>query len=301
MSDVPFEETSPNPENTEPPEFNAPAENQDPGRRDEYWACVQGVAPCSYHRAEMLDEMTRDAEPHADQVDTFGPPRTGQARLTKLDAEGKPTGESMVINGVAVNGVPTEPFSPAEAHEEMLNATGQRAGTFETIPEAHVALAQAGMTEFARFMADSLLAEAKADEASLRAMGAKGDGHDVIFEYDRNSQGLFGRSPHPRFRVLLRNVAAPVAMDVAMDEDQMTRWADLVQIVGQAMAECVNKIGEAVAVMQSSFEAQASYYQQTCPDAKPCMYQCPVSVGCSRGVQGPPDPDTLLREDGEPF
>lgn len=297
MSDVPFEETSPNPENTEPPEFNAPAEDQDPGRPDEYWACVQGVAPCSYHRAEMLDEMTRDAEPHADQVDTFGPPRTGR-------------------------------LSPAEAHEQLLRVTGQAradqdireqlAGKRPMMPARpadyggeHVATPvtskinlgdMAFGPEFARYMADNLLAEAKADEASLRAMGAKGDGHDVLFEIDQPDLGLFDRRSNPRLRVLLRNGPAPVAVDAAVSRDMVERWADMVQVVGQAMAECANKISAAVAAMQSGFGPEVpAAYQQTCPDAKPCMYQCPISVGCSRGVQGPPDPDTLLREDGEPF
>lgn len=236
MSDVPFEDTSPSPEQQDPPEeYVSPFK---PAGRE---------GPCHSLRAHET--------------------MTGELRLTKYNEDGS-LGKSMLIPDATVS----------------------------------VDLRPVIEREFDQYVADNLIAEAKVNEASLRAMGAKGDGHDVIFEIDQPDLGLFDRRSNPRLRVLLRNGPAPVAVDTAVSRDLVERWAAMVQVVGQAMAECANKISAAVAAMQGGFGPEVpAAYQQTCPDTKPCMYQCPVRVGCSRGVQGPPDPETLLREDGQPF
>jgi hypothetical protein len=203
---------------------------------------------------------------------------TGQARVTKLDAEGKPTGESMTVDNVTVNNSPAEPLSPAEAHEHMLNATGQRQGYLamaeeqwhpgagqilpgDSISASDITVGPRFAEYFAEdidsYMADLITGRARADEQALRAMGATGGGREVLFEMDSpDTMLLSGPAVAQRFRVLIRNVDPPVSMDALVSNGALTRYGELAQVVGRAMAECAAKIAEAAAAMVAATDPE---------------------------------------------
>jgi hypothetical protein len=203
---------------------------------------------------------------------------TGQARVTKLDADGKPTGESVTVDNVTVNNSPAEPLSPAEAHEHMLNATGQRQGYLamaeeqwhpgagQILPGGSISagditvgprFADYFADDIDSYMADLITGRARADEQALRAMGATGGRREVLFEMDSpDTLLLSGPAVAQRFRVLIRNVDPPVSMDALVSNGALTRYGELAQVVGRAMAECVAKIAEAAAAMVAATDPE---------------------------------------------
>jgi hypothetical protein len=223
---------------------------------------------------------------------------TGQARMTKLDADGKPIGESMTIDDVTVNNSPAEPLSPAEANDLMQRVTGQpeylgaAEATKRAVQQVRDGLASAQLPAeeqwhpgagqilpggsisasditvgprfadyFAEdvdsYMADLITGRARADEQALRAMGATGGGREVLFEMDSpDTMLLSGPAVAQRFRVLIRNVEPPVSMDALVSNGALTRYWELAQVVGRAMAECAAKIAEAAAAMVAATDPE---------------------------------------------
>jgi hypothetical protein len=290
---------------------------------------VDGVWPsCGTCGQELLTEAEvaerRAAESARPTAGIAGP-----ARLTKLDADGQPTGESMLFGKdvtVTVDLTPTDAgVSPAEAHEIMQRVTGQpqyptraemdaetrerlngpwpgksasaepppwqfRHESSFTVPPAPGRLGitapehplgetpwggirnSAGeLLRQSTFFDDELdeyflahhLAEARASEESLRAMGAKGDGVDLLFEMDSPSGAA------PRLRVLLRNAPVPISVEAVLDRNALLGWPALAYAVGQAMAKCVKEIRRAVEAAQAATDPVTGEQRQTVEDEQP--------------------------------
>lgn len=104
MSDVPFEETNPNPEQQDPPEF---------------YARPQRVRT----RRELLADMTRDAESYADRVDHFGPPRTGGS----IGVVGSVNAAGVTIGSAFADYMADLLYTAAKGDEDSLRAMGAQA------------------------------------------------------------------------------------------------------------------------------------------------------------------------------
>lgn len=207
---------------------------------------------------DLLAEMTRDAEPYADRVDIFGPPRT--ATDAGIDA-------CEIMR--RVNGQPEYP-SQAEVvettRERLTGASLPAGGSWPRATRVPLMDTAAEFTSdravlsgeigeaYRRQVADAFLAEARADESSLRAMGATGAPGEMIFEIDAEQPFLSGRYPRPRLRVLLRGVEHPVSVDAVLDRETSDRLAELTGIVGEALAECAKKISDAMARLDAAID-----------------------------------------------
>lgn len=267
MSDVPFEETNPNPE------------QMDPTPASECWECTH-TGPCHYHRAELLAESEQagaelieanpDIEwanpadlpdvalhnlPPGTPVYTSEPARIGgqldcscvegshhlptcrhyrRAFFPPPPADRSPRLSQYPMSDELIHMTPLLPLSPAEAHEQMLNATGQRQNLTSMFD-----------SDTSGWVSAQALAAARADDASLRAMGAKADGTDVLFEMDMDRPLLSPNGP-TRLRVIL-----PGARPVGVELTAFTAsWAEALPRIGKAMADCGAAIRRAIEATQ---------------------------------------------------
>jgi len=246
---------------------------------------------CAEVRTELLTQMTQDAEPYADQADIFGPPREGggcspaeaheimqrvtgqpkyptraemdaearerlagpwpgtmhgELRLTKYNDDGS-LGKSMLVPNATVSVDLTPPVAkPGDAERNWIWTEAGKLTRLDPMPGLVAA-------ELSEYIARAAVAEAKADEESLRAMGAQGDGRDVLFEADTDL-ALFNH--RGRLRVLLR-AEPPVAVEYLVSEG-LHAWAaqsaTAVEEIGRAMMQCAKAIAEVVAGIQAAAE-----------------------------------------------
>jgi hypothetical protein len=247
---------------------------------------------CAEVRSELLTQMTQDAEPYADQADIFGPPREGvgcspaeehaimqrvtgqpkyptraemdaearerlagpwpgtmhgELRLTKYNDDGS-LGKSMLVPNATVSVDLTPPV--AKPGDAEWNRIWTGAGKM-TLPDLTPGLVD---DELSEYIGRAAVAEAKADEESLRAMGAKGDGADVLFETDSPAR-FDGRVQ--RVRVLLRDQR--VAVEVLASE----RVSEVLSEVGRAMFLCAQTIANAVEAARRANDALAGVDDET--------------------------------------
>jgi len=104
-----------------------------------------------------------------------------------------------------------------------------------------------------KLIGDAAVEQAKADEQSLRAMGAKGDGRDMLFELDP-APGLFDRSV--RLRALARAEGLPqVAVEASVSQVLFERWAPLAEELGKAMMDCAARMRQALVAWEAALDA----------------------------------------------
>lgn len=141
---------------------------------------------------------------------------------------------------------------PADAHEIMQRVTGQPLndqGGIDALrrDKAREALVSAASPDQSTSLIDDWVAhrqmqQVAADEESLRAMGAKGDGGDVLFEIHHGVPFL-DRDEH-RLRVLLR-VDPPVAAELRAQIDHGVSPTEVIAEVGEIMAAASRQIATA--------------------------------------------------------
>jgi hypothetical protein len=317
VSDVPFEDTHPNPEQLDPPETYIRPEdcrNCGPFGRCEFHASTgdpaevpdtltteQGAAdcrrcgpfgPCDVHmppphdcdaeschgisdtngpcggccsclggcvydgpehplpadyRREQLRQMTRDAEPYADRVDVFGPPRTetpspAEAHKIMQQVTGNPTpitpGEVAehvtreIRDQLAGARLPVPPFpGAAEALRARLRERPLfRPPVFAASEEAQAALSHA--------IEQHRQTEARRTElslsASLKAMGVQA-GDAVVLDLRTTGD-------------------VPVTVTMLMEQRHFDRFPELTALVGEAMKALADTVQIAVLTLQAQVD-----------------------------------------------
>jgi hypothetical protein len=172
----------------------------------------------------------------------------GELRLTRYNDDGS-LGQSVLVPNATVNVDLTPPV--AKSDDAEWNRIRTEAGKLMRL-DLTPGLVDAELSEY---IGRAAVAEAKADEESLRAMGAQGDGRDVLFEAGTD----FGLLAHRgRLRVLLR-AEPPVAVEYLVGEG-LHVWAaqsaTAVEKIGRAMTQCAKAIQDVVASIQAAAERE---------------------------------------------
>jgi hypothetical protein len=231
VSEVPFEDIHPNPEQLDPPETHDGPEHS---------------LPADYRR-EQLRQMTRDAEPYADRVDVFGPPRT-------------------------------KPPSPAEAHEIMQRVTGNpKGGQYMGAAELSARYAE-GMRQAlagARLPVPPFPGVAEALRARLRErplfpppMFVAGEETQAMLD-DAIKQHVAAEARRTESSMsaslasmdlaaadavvldLRTNGDVPVTVTVLMEQRHFDQFPELTSLVGEAMQALTDAVRVAVLTMRS--------------------------------------------------
>jgi hypothetical protein len=172
----------------------------------------------------------------------------GELRLTQYNDDGS-LGQSTLIPNATVNVDLTPPVAKPDDTEWNRIRT-------EAAKLMRLDLTQGLVdAELSEYIGRAAVAETKADEESLRAMGAQGDGRDVLFEAGTDF-GLF--THRGRLRVLLR-AEPPVAVEYLVGEG-LHVWAaqsaTAVEKIGRAMTQCAKAIQDVVAGIQAAAERE---------------------------------------------
>jgi hypothetical protein len=170
----------------------------------------------------------------------------GELRLTQYNNDGS-LGKSMLVPNAAVNVDLTSPAAkPGDTEWNRIRTEAGKLMRLDPMP----GLVDAELSEY---IGRAAVAEARADEESLRVMGAQGDGRDVLFEAGTDF-GLF--THRGRLRVLLR-AEPPVAVEYLVSEG-LHVWAaqsaTAVEEIGRAMTQCAKAIQDVVAGIRAAVE-----------------------------------------------
>jgi hypothetical protein len=172
----------------------------------------------------------------------------GELRLTRYNDDGL-LGQSTLVPNATVNVDLTPPVAkPGDTEWNRIQTEAGKLMRLDLTP----GLVDAELSEY---IGRAAVAAARADEESLRAMGAQGDGRDVLFEAGTNL-GLFNHQG--RLRVLLR-ADPPVAVEYLVGEG-LHEWAaqsaTAVEEIGRAMTRCAKAIQDVVASIRAAAERE---------------------------------------------
>jgi hypothetical protein len=201
-------------------------------------ACCSCLGGCVYwgpdpeptrDRREVLAAMTRDAEPYAEQVDTFGPPRTESPSPAEAHAI------MQRVTGQPDYGMPGGLMNQA-VRDGLANASLSARGLDFWVTKGDAEKFLPGATlDLDAHIAEMAYQHAKAENDTLtRMVEASGVPADqvTIFELDR---------PIP-----------PVAVRLVLPSELASRWSELTADIGNAMLECSKAIAAAVQALQAA-------------------------------------------------